>query len=246
MHISRRKFFTGSLAAGAALAPLPFAAAAPNPTRRLRIAHLTDLHIQPELDAVRGVAACLVCWATDWLRRAELPRIHMPAPVAPPLRLELIAAGRITVGAGLAAAIAYAAGWHHPSWAAIGATAVMQGAHLHITMNRALQRMVGTVVGALLVGLILSANPSFWWIAACIVAFQFITEVIIGYNYALGQITVTPMALLMTYLASPALGASMPVERIMDTILGAALGIVFTVVFSSLDDRAYLHKLHQK
>ena len=193
-----------------------------------------------------GAAACLVCWATDWLRRAELPRIHMPAPVAPPLRLELIAAARITVGAGLAAAIAYAAGWHHPSWAAIGATAVMQGAHLHITMNRALQRMAGTVVGALLVGLILSANPSFWWIAACIVAFQFITEVIIGYNYALGQITVTPMALLMTYLASPALGASMPLERIMDTILGAALGIVFAVVFSSLDDRAYLHKLHQK
>ena len=57
MHISRRNFFTGSLATGAALAALPSVAAAP--TRRLRIAHLTDLHIQPELDAVRGVAACL-------------------------------------------------------------------------------------------------------------------------------------------------------------------------------------------
>ena len=193
-----------------------------------------------------GVAACLVCWATDWLRRAELPRITLPKPVAPPLKAELVAAGRITVGAGLAAAIAYAAGWHHPSWAAIGATAVMQGGHLHITMNRALQRMAGTVVGALVVGLILAQNPSFWWIALCIIVFQFITELIIGYNYALGQITVTPMALLMTYLASPAAGASMPLERVMDTILGAALGIVFAVLFSSLDDRAYLRKLHQK
>ena len=35
-----------------------------------------------------------------------------------------------------------------------------------------------------------------------------------GYNYALGQITVTPMALLMTYLASPTVAASMPVERV--------------------------------
>ena len=122
----------------------------------------------------------------------------------------------------------------------------MQGGHLHITMNRALQRMAGTVVGALVVGIILSQQPSFWWIALCIIVFQFVTELIIGYNYALGQITVTPMALLMTYLASPASGATMPVERVMDTILGAALGIVFAVIFSSLDDRAYLRKLHQK
>ena len=33
-----------------------------------------------------GFAACLVCWATDWLRRVELPRIKLPTPVAPPLR----------------------------------------------------------------------------------------------------------------------------------------------------------------
>ena len=196
--------------------------------------------------AAGGAVACVVCWATDWLRHAELSRIQMPTPVAPPWKTEWIAAARITLGAGLSGAIAYAAGWHHPAWAAIGATAVMQGAHLHINMSRALQRMAGTVVGALLVSFILSQNPSFWWIAFFIVVFQFITEVIIGYNYALGQITITPMALLMTYLASPATAASMPMERIMDTILGAALGIVFSVIFSTLDDRAHLRSIHQK
>lgn len=193
-----------------------------------------------------GIVACLVCGATDWMRRAELPRIQMPAAAVPSLRAGWMAAGRITAGAGLSAAIAHALGWHHPAWAAIGATAVMQGAHLHITMNRALQRMAGTVVGAVVVGLILAQEPSFWWVAVCVVAFQFVTEIIIGYNYALGQITVTPMALLMTHLASPAASVGMPQERVMDTILGAALGIVFAVVFSSMDDRVHLRKLHQK
>lgn len=79
-----------------------------------------------------------------------------------------------------------------------------------------------------------------------IVVFQFITEVIIGYNYALGQITITPMALLMTYLAAPAASASeMVIERVFDTMLGAVLGIVFAVVFSTFDDRRYLAR-HQR
>ena len=116
----------------------------------------------------------------------------------------------------------------------------MQGGHLHVTMNRALQRMAGTVVGAFVVWAVLAQHPPFWAVVAVIVVFQFLTEVVIGFNYALGQITVTPMALLMTSLAAPAASAGMPVERVLDTILGAALGIVAAVVLSSVDDRVHL------
>jgi hypothetical protein len=101
-------------------------------------------------------------------------------------------------------------------------------------MNRALQRMAGTVVGAVVAWLILAQNPGFGTVLACIVLFQFVTEIVIGFNYALGQIAVTPSALLMTHLAAPAAAvAGMPVERVMDTILGAALGIGFAVLFST-------------
>ena len=165
------------------------------------------------------------------------------------LHKELIVAVRITIGAGLAAYIAYAAGWHHPAWAAIGATAVMQGTHLHITMSRALQRMAGTIAGAVLCWWILAQEPSFWVVVAWIVAFQFLTEVLMGFNYALGQLTVTPMALLMTHLAAPAqTGMNLPMERVMDTVLGALLGILFAVILSSVEDRVHLAKLrsHQK
>jgi len=185
-----------------------------------------------------ALLAWIVCALTDRLRPGP-PAAAAPPP-APPLKYQLAAAGRITIGCGAAAFVAHAAGWHYPAWAAIGAAAVMQGTHLHITMNRALQRMAGTVVGACIVWAILAQQPSFWTTVAAIVLFQFITEVIIGFNYALGQITVTPMALLMTHLAAPVAHGGMPVERVLDTIVGAALGIVLALVFSSLDDRRYL------
>lgn len=194
-----------------------------------------------------GVVAWLVCAATDFLRVRELARIKAPQQPERPFSHILIVGGRIGVGAATAALIAHAAGWNHPSWAAIGAVAVMQGGHLHVTMHRALQRMAGTLVGALLVWMILAVEPPFWVIVAVIAVFQFITEIIIGYNYALGQITVTPMALLMTYLASPvANAAEMSIERVFDTMLGAVLGIVFAVIFSTMDDRLHLAKLHRE
>lgn len=192
-----------------------------------------------------AVLAWLVCAVTDWMRPDEARNMVPPPPVQP-MKYHLAAAGRISIGCGAAAFVAFAAGWHYPAWAAIGAAAVMQGGHLHITMNRALQRMVGTVVGACIVWAILAQQPTFWAVLIAIVVFQFITEIIIGFNYALGQITVTPMALLMTHLASPITYDNMPVERVLDTIVGAALGIVFALIFSSLDDRAHLASHRRK
>lgn len=197
--------------------------------------------------AAGGLVAWLITSSTDFLRLRELSKIETPQEPARPLKNVLIAGARIGAGAAAAALIAYAAGWAHPSWAAIGATAIMQGGHLHITMHRALQRMAGTLVGSLLVWLILAAEPPFWVIVMTIAVFQYITEVIIGYNYALGQITVTPMALLMTYLATPGVNAAqMSIERVFDTMLGAVLGLVFAVIFSSIDDRRYLARYHRE
>lgn len=192
-----------------------------------------------------GLAACGVCMATDGLRRASLVTLQLPPPARYALRTELLVAGRVTLGAGLSAFIAYGAGWEHPAWAAIGATAVMQGAHLHTTMSRALQRMVGTMAGAALCLLIMSYEPSFWVMVAWMVVFQFATEVLMGSNYALGQLTVTPMALMMTHMAAAPVqaGAHLPLERVMDTVLGAVLGIVFAVIFSTAQERQHLAQL---
>lgn len=195
--------------------------------------------------ALAAGLAWLICAATEGFRQQATPETPFPVEPVRPLDHRLVAAARIALGAGIAAVAAYAMGAAHPSWAALGAVAVMQGTHLHISMNRAVQRMLGTVVGAGLVWLILAAEPSVWTVIALLVVLQISTEIIIGANYALGQILVTPMALLMSYLAAPgAAGSAMAPERVIDTLVGAGIGIVLAVVCSTLDDRIHLAHHH--
>lgn len=151
---------------------------------------------------------------------------------------------RVALCAALAALLAHAAGWLHPAWAAIGAVAVLQGMHLPGTVHRAWQRTLGTMAGAGVAWVILSSSPSFWTLLLAVAVLQILTEVVIGFNYALGQVFVTPMALLMTSLASHGEAASMAVSRIFDTTLGAAVGIVLALALSSLDERIHLARHH--
>ena len=60
MSITRRGLIgVGASAVCLAAATVPAAASPSTPrSRRLRIAHLTDIHLQPELQAARGLAAC--------------------------------------------------------------------------------------------------------------------------------------------------------------------------------------------
>lgn len=197
--------------------------------------------------AATGAAALLawlICLFTEVLRERSA---ESSTPIGParPLSHQLIAVARVVVGAAIAAYVAHGAGGAYPGWAAMGAVAVLQGAHLHISMNRALQRTGGNIVGALLVGAFLVLEPSIWPVILLVAFLSFATEVIIGANYGLGQILVTPMALLMSYLAAPELaGVEMAQERVLDTVIGAAIGMLLAVAFSTIDDRVHLARHH--
>lgn len=204
-----------------------------------------------------AAAAWLLCLLTDHLRDLD---VVPPAPPALPASAIQPAGARVppplTPGyapkqalrmalcAALAALLAHAAGWSHPAWAAIGAVAVLQGAHLPGTVHRAWQRTLGTMAGACIAWAILSSSPSFWTLLLAVAVLQILTEMVIGFNYALGQIFVTPMALLMTTLASHGEAADMAISRIYDTTLGAAVGIVLALALSSLDERIHLARHH--
>jgi hypothetical protein len=187
-----------------------------------------------------AVLAWLICTFTEAFRHKASDERPLPAEPSRPLSHRLIASLRVVIGAGLAAFGTYALGMAHPAWAAMGAVAVLQGSHLHISMNRAVQRMVGTAIGAVGVWLILQLDPSVTALILLLMLLQFATEIVIGFNYALGQILVTPMALLMSYLAAPQAGPEMAPERLIDTLIGVTLGMVIAVLLSTLDDRAQL------
>lgn len=191
--------------------------------------------------AIVAGLAWTICAASEAFRHQSTPEHPFPSDPARPLGHRMNAAARSSIGAGIAVFISYAFGANHPAWAAMGALAVMQGVHLHITMNRALQRMAGTAIGALLAWILLKQDPSVWIVISLLVGLQLLTEMVIGINYAFGQVLVTPMALLMTYLgAAQTIGSEMAPERAIDTLLGAAVGIVMAVIFSTIDDRRHL------
>lgn len=196
------------------------------------------------LFTLAGVAAAwAVCRASDRLRAAPaMP--PPPPPQAPAVQAPWLQFARIALCTASAGLLALAAGWQHPAWAAIGAMAVLQGSQLHTAMHRALQRSMGAVAGAALAWLVLAQHPSFWTLLAAVIALQLATEVVIGANYALGQVFVTPMALLMTSLATPGAAAGMPLARVLDTVLGALVGMAFAVLFSTLEERRQLAEHH--
>lgn len=200
-------------------------------------------HVVVERVAATGgvaILAWLICLATEALRHKSTEERPLPVEPVRPLAHRLTAAARIAVGAGIAALVTHALGAAHPAWAAMGAVAVIQGSHLHVSLNRALQRMMGTAIGALAVWMILQLDPSIRVVVVLLLALQFATEVVIGANYGLGQILVTPMALLMSHLAAPQAGAGIAPERVIDTLVGVTIGMVIAVLLSTIDDRTHL------
>lgn len=203
--------------------------------------------------ALGVVAAWGLCLLTDHLRDiSTLPAAptqnlrHRVVPTLPSPGYAPRHALSVALCAAFACGLAYAAGWSHPAWAAIGAVAVLQGAHLPGTIHRAWQRTLGTLVGAGIAWVLLSATPSFWTLLLAVAMLQICTEMTIGMNYALGQIFVTPMALLMTTLAVPGEATDMAIARIFDTALGAGVGTMFALAFSSVQERFDLARHHRK
>jgi len=190
---------------------------------------------------VVAVLAWVVSAVTDRYRFEPSETQVYPQDPVIPTRALAISAARCTLGAAIAMAISHGLGGSHPAWAALGVMAVMLGPNLHVVMNRALQRLVGTIIGAAVAWLLLSLSPGVLVVILVLALLQAATEMVIGYNYGLGQIFVTPMALLMTWLgAAQSVGPEIAPERVLETCLGAGLGVVLALIFSSLDDREHL------
>ncbi|ROS75317.1 FUSC family protein [Cellulomonas sp. PhB143] len=154
-----------------------------------------------------------------------------PARLVPRDRPPLLApALRVAAASALAAWAAEAVGFGHPAWAAVGATAALQGTTTGHVVVRALQRAGGTVVGALVAWPLLAAGLGFWWSVAVVVVLQVVTELVVGRHYGLAMLSITPMALLMTSLGASAVTGALAADRALDTAIGALVGVVVVLL----------------
>lgn len=116
-------------------------------------------------------------------------------------------------------------GLDHYYWVALTTTAVLQAGNVVLTMNRSVQRSLGTLLGVFAgVGLLLLDLP----LAVVIVlagALQGATQLVVGRNFLYGSVLMTPMALLLSYTASPYPITELAGSRVIDTLVGSAFGM---------------------
>lgn len=138
-----------------------------------------------------------------------------------------ITALRFTFITIIAALIAFHFEFDRSYWVPLSCVAVMSGASIIATYNRAIQRGIGTVIGIIIASLILAVEPSGFLIALFILLLTFITELFIVKNYGLAAMFFTPNALLMavsTTTTNESL-AFFAQARIIDVLIGSAIGL---------------------
>lgn len=134
---------------------------------------------------------------------------------------------------GISSAIAYQLDVVKPYWIPLSCAAVMCGPTVASTLNRGIQRSLGTILGILLSLVILSVHPQ----GLLLIIFNFcltvLIELTIAQNYALAAIFITPNAILVSenstrifdtlYFAGP---------RITNILIGSLIGVLGTYIIS--------------
>ncbi|WNM24250.1 FUSC family protein [Demequina capsici] len=105
-------------------------------------------------------------------------------------------------------------------------------------VSRGLHRVVGTVVGVLVFAGLAQVPWSTVGLAVVLGALQMTTELIVIRHYALALVLITPLVLLLVSHAGGAPGSVLAQERIVDTAVGAALGVCAVLLPSPLRGRA--------
>lgn len=109
----------------------------------------------------------------------------------------------------------------------VGAAVAVIGvaATRRLAMQRAVHRLLGTVVGTGVYALLVLLHPAGLWLAALLGVLQFAIEMVVVRHYALALALITPLVLLLLGAATGgAADPALALERVVDTLAGAALG----------------------
>ena len=189
-------------------------------------------------------------WARELTGTRPVPEVHDPAAAEELLGVEAELAApsrplwtrlgpctpiavRTALGCALAGYVSLALGVGRPYWALVTAASLYQ-ANLVLTWSRGVQRVVGNLVGVLLFAAVVPlAHLGPAALVLCCLAFNFGAEALIGRNYWLGSVCVTPMALLITEFAGFQEPGQLITERVVDTVVGALAGFVAAVAVTN-------------
>lgn len=165
------------------------------------------------LRRVRGVPAPRVALTRDWTLRAGR-------------RVQLRRVARYAIGVLLAGTIAVLLGIGHPYWAMVSAVVPVSTATFAAGAVRGTHRILGTTLGVVVAAGLLALEPSPLGVVLLIGLFTFGAELLVGRNYGIAMVCITPLALLAVHLASPTPVIVLLVDRLVESVVGATVGIL--------------------
>lgn len=129
----------------------------------------------------------------------------------------------------IACAVSYMLPFYKPYWIPLSCAAVMLGATIIGTLNRAIQRCIGTFIGLGLVAAILSLKPEGYELIIFAMLLSAITEFVIGRNYAIATIFITANAILLAESRAPFIDPVVFMSaRFTNVVIGSFIAILGT------------------
>ncbi|MCI9887938.1 FUSC family protein [Micrococcales bacterium 31B] len=133
---------------------------------------------------------------------------------------------RYAVAVILAGSAATLAGLGHPYWAMISAVVPLNVLDLHHQLARGIQRLLGTLLGVGLAGLVLSSGVRGLAAAVALALLFGLMELTMARNYGLSMVFLTPLALLQGTLMESAELPNLLRERAVESLVGVCLGML--------------------
>ena len=174
--------------------------------------------------------------ARTWQPGAGRDVVSLRGPAG---RLAAIHAARYVLAVGAAGTLGVLSGSGHPHWAMAAAAVPLSGADLPSSVRRGVHRIVGTFLGLAVTAVVLF--PGLWLpaeffadhyiavLAVLVIVFQFTTELFMTRHYGIAMVSFTPVILLMSQLAAPIDPAVLIMERGVETLVGALVGVLVVV-----------------
>ncbi|MEC3890878.1 FUSC family protein [Nocardiopsis alba] len=147
--------------------------------------------------------------------RSSLSRDSLIRPTAMRMWLTVTAAGAFGLWLGL----------DHYYWVALTTTSVLQAGNVVLTLNRSVQRSLGTLLGVLAGAALIMSHPPLFVVIVLAGLLQGATQLVVARNFFYASVLLTPMALMLSYTANPYPVSDLVVSRIIDTLVGSAFGL---------------------
>ena len=143
----------------------------------------------------------------------------------------LVIVVRVAVAVLVAAIVGLLLGEDRAYWIVLTVVTVLQtSVRRRMSAIRAGQRLVGTLIGLGVFALLAQLPLTALSLLLIIFALQIVIELVIARNYGLALIFITPLALLVATQSDPGDVGAVVGERIVDTVVGAAIAVMVILV----------------